>query len=419
MTSVVDAVGCPARKLTRPGDDGPLVERVVDAEGEHWVFRSFPLVREVLRTESAFIQAGFGADDMGGRASMRPPILYLEGAEHREQRGAAARLFAPKVIEGYRPMMTRLSAELVGRLRDDKTTDLSVLSLRMAVEVAARVVGLTNSSLRGMTRRLDTFFDGEPLGSGGGPRGALRSWRQRAATMAFYWFDVLPAIRARRRDPGPGDDPVGDDVISQLIRRDFSDLEILTECLTYGAAGMVTTREFITVVAWHLLDEPALLARFRAGDRAARLALLEEALRLEPVVGHLRRRATRDITLTGPEGPVEVAAGEMVDLHIRAADADEATVGELPLRLCPDRSLPRAVPGAVLALGDGHHRCPGGPIALLESEIFLSELFAHEIVAVRPPRVQWNPITMGYDLDRFELRLARPAETGGWAASAR
>ncbi len=208
-------------------------------------------------------------------------------------------------------------------------------------------------------------------------------------------------------------------MISQLIRRDFSDLEILTECLTYGAAGMVTTREFITIAAWHLLDDPALLARFRAGDRAGRLALLEETLRLEPVVGHLRRRATRDITLTGPEGPIEVAAGEVVDLHLRAADADEATVGELPRRLCPDRSLPRAVPGPVLAFGDGHHRCPGGPIALLESEIFLSELFAHEIVAVRPPRVQWNPITMGYDLDRFELRLARPAETGGWAVSAR
>lgn len=27
--------------------------------------------------------------------------------------------------------------------------------------------------------------------------------------------------------------------------------EILAECITYGAAGMVTTREFIAVVAWH------------------------------------------------------------------------------------------------------------------------------------------------------------------------
>jgi cytochrome P450 len=57
----------------------------------------------------------------------------------------------------------------------------------------------------------------------------------------------------RRRRPSA-------DVISQLLQQGFNDLEILTEALTYGAAGMATTREFVTLAAWHLLDEPDLRA---------------------------------------------------------------------------------------------------------------------------------------------------------------
>ena len=103
--------------------------------------------------------AGVGAEQVARAGSrMRPPILYLEGTPHRVQRKAAARFFAPKVTEDYRAMMSDLSAELVGRLRTDCATDLSQLSLTMAVQVAARVIGLTNSSLEGMTRRLDSFF---------------------------------------------------------------------------------------------------------------------------------------------------------------------------------------------------------------------------------------------------------------------
>ena len=59
-----------------------------------------------------------------------------------------------------------------------------------------------------------------------------------------------------------------------------------------------------------------------------------------------------------------------------------------------------------MGFGDGHHKCPGGPIAIMEAEIFLSALFRRDIVADGPPRVRWNPVSQGYDLDRFMLRVA-------------
>ena len=80
-------------------------------------------------------------------------------------------------------------------------------------------------------------------------------------------------------------------------------------------------------------------------------------------------------------------------------------VGENPELLCPGRELPAAVPPTLLSFGDGHHRCPGGPLAILETDIFLHRLLTHDVVAASPPRVRWNPVSQGYDLDRFMVRL--------------
>lgn len=390
---------CPVRLLI-PEDDtaGPDVELVRDEDGERWVVRSFEVARAVLRDSEAVRQAGFNAEQVSRPGSkMRPPILYQEGAQHRAQRKATARFFAPKVTEEYREMMEALSLELVGRLRRDRAVDLSQLSLTMAVQVAARVIGLTNSSLPAMTRRLDAFFEGHGS-SGRGVRGLLGTVANRTAVLRFFYLDVKPAIRARRAERR-------EDVISQLLDQGFSDLDILTECVTYGAAGMATTREFITVATWHLLADEQLLERYREGSIEERIQILDETLRLEPVIGRLFRRTTAPLTLPTAEGDQELPVGSLIELDIRAVNADEATVGADPLSLCPARELPRATPTTLMSFGDGNHKCPGGPLAIMETEIFVTNLLQRDVVADGPPRVRWNPVTQGYDLDNFLVRL--------------
>ncbi len=391
---------CPARKLSPPdAEAGPGLERVEHFGEPAWVVRSFDLGRRILREPDATRQAGFGADQVYRARGMRAPILYLEGDQHRLQRRASARFFAPAVIETYRPMMEDLADRLIDRLRPDRPTDLTGLTMRMAVQVAAQVIGLTDSSVAGMSRRLAAFFDSNPLAAGRGPAGVRRGLRVGTRTAHFYWMDVKPAIRARRRRRQA-------DIISQLIDLGFSDLEILTECVTYAAAGMATTRELITAAAWHFVDDPELLAGYRRTDVIGRRKLLEELLRVEPVVGYLRRRTTRAYTLTGPNGTATLAPGTLVDIRLRMVNFDPEVVGEDGDSICPGRSLPPSVPPAVMSFGDGHHRCPGGPLAVMESEIFLTRLFEDDIVAEGPPTVRWNPVSQGYDLSRFRVRLA-------------
>src|SRR5918997_1129582 len=331
----------PVRKLEPAGVrvEGPDLERVQGEAGARWVVRSFAVARQILRDPNGTEQAGFNAHSLR-QSKMRRPILYQEGTQHRAQRRAAARFFAPAVIEDYQPMIARLSDALLDEMRADRAVDLSRLSMRLAVQVTGRVVGLTNSSVRRMSGRLATFFAGDPTARDRSPAGLLRTARTNAALLGFYWQDVKPAIRARRRRPA-------EDVISHLQEQDFSDLEILTEALTYAAAGMETAH-----------------------------------------------------------GPVTIPAGEVIELQLRRTNADADVVGEEPDRLSPGRELPAAVPPVLLSFGDGHHRCPGGPLAILETDIFLRRLLALDLVAEGPPRVRWNPVSQGYDLDRFLVRLA-------------
>ena len=388
-------LGCPRKAVRQDDIVAPRLEHRTASGVDRWIVRSYAAARSVLRAEDRAAQAGFGAEQGQMPSEMRKPILYLDGSEHRAQRSATARYFAPKITEGYRGMMERFADRLVGRFDRGRPVDLSELSLAMAVRVAGQVIGLTDSP-PGLTRRLENLFRTGEAG-GRGPIARLRGRLRGLNPVVFLFCDVKPAIRARRRRPR-------EDVITELIKRGFSDLEILTEAITFGAAGMATTREFISVAAWHLLDDDALRQRYLRAGQTERTAILAEILRLEPVVGHLYRRTTAPLTLVDGTETVEVPAGTLIDLDLRAVNADADVLGAQPLRVGAGREFPRGVPPTMASFGDGHHRCPGNAIALLESDIFLIRLLARNLEVVHPPQLRWNDFIESYEIRDFVLR---------------
>lgn len=328
------------------------------------------------------------------------PILYLEGKLHQEQRRRTARFFTPKAVSTtYRQMMERLADTLVASVRRTKRADLSQVSLTLAVQVVAKVVGLTNSRLPGMTKRLETFLEAHwSIDRRGHPLALIRTlWKLRHVA-AFFFLDVQPAIRARKRKPQ-------EDVISHLLAQGYSESEILTECLTYAVAGMTTTREFMSVAAWHLLEQPALCARYRAAPEEERYAILHEVLRLEPVVGDLYRLTTAHLHIQSSGAPLVIPQGERIQIHLHVTNTDETIVGEHPLHLCPGRTLKgEKVPPMLMSFGDGHHRCPGAYLAIQETDILLRRLLALDGLRVeRVPTTTWNALLTGYELRKFMI----------------
>jgi cytochrome P450 len=368
----------------------------VDSDGV-WQVRDVAAARAVLRCPDTR-QGGFAVDKVKLPTGMRPPVIWRDGPEHREDRRQTARFFTPRrVDEKYRDLMDRLAAQQCDRLRRQGAADLSQLSFDLAVAVISEIVGLTPRR-RGTARRLETFFSETRVDAG-----IYGLFPKKLAIATFYLLDVRPAIRVRRARPQ-------DDLVSHLLAQGATDTEILAECIAFATAGMATTREYVTIVAWHLLSDDALRAAYLAADQAARYAILHEILRLEPVVRSLFRWTTDDVRIPAQAGPVTIPARARIEIDISAANLDSAVVGTHPLLLRPGRPLPDGVAASVLSFGDGPHRCPGAYLAIQETDIFLTRLLAlPDVRMVRAPRVNIRQRTSGYGLRSLIVTVGRPS----------
>src|ERR1700744_2517063 len=185
---------------------------------------SFGLTRKILRS-GGMQQAGFMAELVLAATGKKgsTPVLFQEGEVHQKQRTNTARFFAPRVVTTrYRELMDRLSEGLMEKLRRDGKADLSQMTLEMAVAVAAEIIGLTDSSLEGMSMRLNSFFTRGDRSKESKLMQLYHGLLNNLALLGFFWMDVKPAIRARKKERK-------EDVISYLIDQGYNDGEILTE----------------------------------------------------------------------------------------------------------------------------------------------------------------------------------------------
>ena len=354
---------------------------------------SFGLTRKILRSHG-MQQAGFMAELVLAATAKKgsTPVLFKEGEDHLKQRTNTARFFAPRIVTTrYRDLMDRLAEGLMEKLHRNGKADLSEMSLEMAVAVAAEIIGLTDSPLGAMQARLNSFFTRGDRSKASKLALAYYAVMNNLTLLSFFWKDVKPAIRARKTERK-------EDVISYLIDQGYSDADILTECMTYGAAGIVTTREFICMAAWHIMERDGLRRQFMDTDEAGRIAILEEILRLEPVVGALYRRTLQDVELEHEGETIRIPAGTLIDMDIRAANSDPTVAGECPFQLKPNRNDGKALQGQ-MSFGDGHHRCPGATVAMQETAIFLDRLLRiPNLKMTAAPALAWNTLTVGYEL---------------------
>ena len=396
------------RKARRNGErSAPAVE----AEEGIWRVRAFEPARAVLRARGQSTQAGFTAEKIPRGLFRAHPILISDGAAHDRQRREVARFFAPAVIaDRYGEHIAAAAQNIVDEAAVTGRCRLDEAALHFTVDVTSRVVGLTESDTAGMAARLAAFFRQPPVDLAKADWGrTTRQWVQAAVNgivpiLRFFAHDVRPAIRAHRRDHRG-------DVISHLLDSGYSTGDILVECITYGTAGMVTTREFIAMACWHLLDDEQLRREYLAAEQPRRLALLEEIIRVEPVVGHLYRRATSAIDLSDAGGTT-IPAGELIDICVRAANVDAEVYGDDAEAICPGQG--GSAPAAGLSFSDGAHSCPGKPLALFETDALLHRLLASGPRLLTEPTIEWDELIESYRIRNIDLGFfvpARPART--------
>ena len=382
------AAVCPVQHQRDDRKSAALADAAARPESGFKPVREFEFARDIMRSPA--VLQGMQSDYFKDKEPSKVPVIFLDGDLHKKRRAQLARYFTPKAIrDRHRKVMDATTAELMAELRRKGRGQLDVMSLRLACDVAAEVVGLTNTDADAMSARLRKKFHASSKRKRPGLLGRLGAMEDVVRTLWFFRRDVVPAIRHRQTHDC-------DDVISFLVREGYSDQEILVECMTYATAGMITTREFIVMVAWHLLDNAELRRQFLEGGEEVQFAILDEILRIDPVAAYVYRLAEEDWTASDGR---EVKAGEQFLIDIRNINLDEAATGACPFAIDPERARRERMPGNWLSFGDGPHRCPGAQVAMHETRVFIDALLrVPGIRLVQAPTLGWIEEINGYEL---------------------
>lgn len=386
--SEADPATCPVSPGRDDRKSAAIAEAHARPDAGFAPVRSFAFARDLMR--SAAVRQGMEVDYFKDKEPSKVPVIFLDGELHKQRRTQIARYFTPKAInDRHRKVMDKTTGELMAQLRRTGRGQLDVMSLRLACDVAAEIVGLTNTDADAMSSRLRKKFSASGKRKRPGLMGKLGALEDTARTLWFFQRDVKPAIRHRQTHDK-------DDVISYLVRNGYSDQEVLIECMTYATAGMITTREFIVMVAWHLLENDNLRAQFLAGGEEVQFAILDEILRIDPVAAYVYRRADDDMTTTDGRA---VRAGEKFLIDIRGINTDEEATGTCPHAIDADRSKRQKMPSNWFSFADGPHRCPGAQVAMHETRVFIDALLRIPgIRLARKPTLGWLEDINGYEL---------------------
>jgi cytochrome P450 len=395
------AAYCPVKDNVDRRKSAHIAQKHTKPDPEaHWVKSPF-IARKILRSTNSR-QAGAGADLVSFKNPEEAPVFFLDGEEHTNKRRKTQRFLSPKAIsEQHVAIMRTVTNELVEKLKSQGHAKLEDLSFKLAVDVVGEILGLTNSNEYGRAKRIERVLRTSARNARSSALSRLWfSLNRIVATASFYWFDVRPAIKHRKKQPK-------DDAISFYLEENYSRISIVIECLTYGAAGMLTTREFIIMAAWYLFEDEDLRNRFLAGEIREQLEILMEIVRLEPVAAMIHRRIDEEIE--GVEEEI-LPSGEKYGIDIRAANVDEEFVGECPFSLDPDRAKRQKDTGRFMSFGDGRHSCPGWQVALQETRIFLEQLFRVPGIKLdREPDISWNAQLGSYELRNADISCERSA----------
>jgi cytochrome P450 len=333
-----------------------------DPESVKRVFTGPP---DVLRSGAAneVFKAGLG----------RRSLSVLDGEEHMRDRKLVLPPFHGERMRSYGALIDAIAEREVAAWPRGRPFPLVKATRRIALEVIVRAVfGVDQDERVGrLTKLLARFLDATTPAPRVlvlllvKPDGLLvRSFNRFALTKRRVDAAIYDEIRRRRADPRLAE---REDILSLLLQARYENGEPLTddhlrdELVTLLTAGHETTA---STSAWALADlarRPELSKRLESDDELLD-AVVQETLRLWPVVPFVLRLTTEPFEVCGREMPAGVRLAPSVHLAHR-----NPSVYPEPDEFRPERFL-ETPPGTYswFPFGGGTRRCVGAAFATFE-----------------------------------------------------
>jgi cytochrome P450 len=328
------------------GDEADVVSSV---ERPSVTVFGFDEVVQVLRdneTYSSSIYEGVMGEVMGRT------MLQMDEPEHRMARALVAGSFRSKMLERWEEDLVAVVVnDLIDTFADSGRSDLvRDVTFNFPVQVIARILGLPREDYPRFQRWAIEITS------------VAANWERGVAaseSLRAYFADVM-----HERRSSPGDDLISDLVQADVDGEHLTDEEIYSFLRLLLPAGVETTYRASGSLLYALLHDRE---QFDAlyDDRSLFQQAFEEAVRWEPPVTLVLRRAVRDTELAG----VAIEEGTDLALMIGSANRDERKYDE------PDRfDMFRAMRQHV-GFGFGVHVCLGMHLARMESRVAINTLF--------------------------------------------
>jgi cytochrome P450 len=327
-------------------------------------------------------------------------LLLLDEAEHLEHRKLLLPPFHGQRMTSYGELMSEIAAREIERWPLGRRYRLRPRMQAVTLEIILRAVfgvreGPRLEQLRSELRRLLNMVTD--------PRRAIflltlgperiRNFGPFKRDIARVDSLIYAEISERRR---AGDLGEREDILSLMLqaRREdgdrMTDSELRDELVTLLVAGHETTATALSWAVERLVRHPDKLERLTAEVADGRdeylTAVVQETLRLRPVISLVNRTLKAPMEFGGYELPAGVKVAPCIYLMHRRPD-----IYPEPDRFLPERFLERP-PGTYtwIPFGGGVRRCLGGAFAQFEMQVVLRELVRRR--TLRPARADDEPV---------------------------
>jgi cholest-4-en-3-one 26-monooxygenase len=276
-------------------------------------------------------------------------FAFEDPPRHKELRGVATRMFAPRSLERLGEQMRRDVAELVGKIEPGASLDfVEQIAAVLPIRVAVALIGLPDGHDADIRRWSDALESLKLIHGAENIRAAVRQFSE----MDDFFGQQFVIKRAN-----PGEDLISTLLAAQLDGQPISEANLLTYCSTFLAAGSDTTRSLLTGMALALAEHPDQLHKLTKNP-ALLDGAIEESLRWTTPARGFLRTALADTQVRG----IDIKAGQRVYLLYDAGNRDAEVFAD-PWAY----DIERRGASSHLGFGYGPHLCIAAHLARLEA----------------------------------------------------